>query len=169
MLPDAGAHVPISPACTESRAHAACRAFGAVSALPAHKVSCEPPVLFGGTLNVFPPPVRAPLGWAEPAPARTRWRSRHWPQRRRRRQGDITRIASALSLFQHMPWALHNLAFQISVISFTGKIAALPAFRREGRVGKEKPEETQFLHSFSSPSSGVLPLLSSTDLWPHCC
>lgn len=159
---------PHLPYLAESRARAAGSAFGAVLVLPAHKVGCESPLLFGGTPKMSPPPARAPLGWAEPAAARIRWRSRRWPRRRRRRQGDITRTASARSLFQHMPWALHNLAFQISVISFSGKIAALPAFRREGRVGKEKPEETRLLCSFSSPFSGMPPLLSNTDLRPPC-
>lgn len=80
------------------------------------------------------------------------------------RHGDITRVASAPSLFQRTPRASHNLAFPISVISSGGKTAAPPAFRREGRVGKEKPEETRLLRRFASPSPGVPPLLSRTDL-----
>ena len=168
MLPDSGARVPISP--TRQRAEPMLPAglSEPFRLCPLTKSAAKLLCYLGGTPNMSPPPSRAPLGWAEPAAPWTRWCSRRWSRRRRQRQGDITRVASARSLFQHMPRALHNLAFQISVISFSGKIAALPAFRREERVGKEKPEETRLLRSFSSPSSGVPPLLSSTDLRPCC-
>lgn len=63
-----------------------------------------------------PRAAQALLGWAELAAAWTRWYSYRRPQRRRQRQGDIAHTVSARSLFQHMPQALLNTAFQISVI-----------------------------------------------------
>lgn len=76
------------------------------------------------------------------------------------------RLHGASSSICHGPCTTWHFRFPSS--HSVEKLQLCQLFRREGRVGKEKPEETRFLRSFSSPSSGVLPLLSSTDLRPRC-
>lgn len=130
------------------------------------------PLSYLGGSQRFPFPTGTP-GWAEPAAARTCWHSHGWPWHRTQR--DITRSVSARSLFQRMPWTLHDLAFQIPLVSFSGKVAALAALQREGKAGKEKPEKTCFstvsFHlppvCFLSCSAQTSSLSSLPELRPH--